>query len=364
MIELRHLRKEYKRATPLKDVSVTINDGDVIAVIGPSGTGKSTMLRCINLLEQPTSGQVFIDGEEITDPNNNTEKLRMKMGMVFQSFNLFGHLSVIENIMLPQIDLLKRCRQEAYDTGVELLRKVGMAQKTLNYQDMLSGGQKQREAIARTLAMDPEIILFDEPTSALDPTMVGEVESVIRELATEGRTMMIVTHDMRFARTVANRIFYMDQGGICEDGTPEQIFEHPENEHTRRFIHGIKVLEFVIENRDHDFPGTGTLIDEYCLKNLIPHALSYRLHLLFEELVQQILLPVSQTLPNRVHIEFSTKDEGATITISYAGPSFDPADSENDLSYTVVKKMSASIAHTFDPEAELPNMVVIRLSQG
>ena len=182
MIKIEHLRKEYANITPLKDVSTVINDGDVISVIGPSGTGKSTLLRCINQLEKPTSGKIWMDDVEITDPKCDINKVRQKMGMVFQSFNLYGHKTVIENIMLAPMDLLGRSKQEAYDEGMRLLRTVGLAEKALSYPDELSGGQKQRIAIARTLAMDPDVILLDEPTSALDPTMVGEVQTVIQDL--------------------------------------------------------------------------------------------------------------------------------------------------------------------------------------
>ena len=255
MIKIEHLRKEYPNVTPLKDVSVEIHDGDVISVIGPSGTGKSTLLRCINLLEKPTSGHIYIGDREITDPRCDVPMLRRKMGMVFQSFNLFGHLTVIENIMLAPMDLLGKPKQEAYDTGMRLLRTVGLAEKALNYPDELSGGQKQRIAIARTLAMDPEVILLDEPTSALDPTMVGEVQAVIRDLAKTGKTMMIVTHEMNFATAISNRVFYMDEGGIYEDGSPEQIFDHPQRENTRRFVRRLKVLALNIESRDYDFLG-------------------------------------------------------------------------------------------------------------
>ena len=236
MIELKHLRKEYPNAIPLRDVSVTINDGDIVSVIGPSGTGKSTLIRCINLLDKPTSGQIIVNGTDITAKGCNIREVRKKMGMVFQSFNLFGHQTVIENVMNGPIDLLGLSRQEAYERAMELLRLVGMESRALNYPDMLSGGQKQRVAIARTLSMDPDIILFDEPTSALDPTMVGEVQAVIRELAKMGKTMMIVTHEMKFAREICNRVFYLDQGGIYEDGTPEQVFGNPQSEKTRAFL--------------------------------------------------------------------------------------------------------------------------------
>ena len=236
MIELVHLEKKYENTTPLKDVSTVIRDGDVISVIGPSGTGKSTLLRCINMLERPTGGQILLDGVDITAPGYDLTKARRRMGMVFQSFNLFGHLTVIENLMMAPMDILGKSKREAYDTGVQLLKKVGLEGRELQYPDQLSGGQRQRVAIARTLAMDPDVILFDEPTSALDPNMVGEVQAVIRDLAGSGRTMMIVTHEMNFARAICNRVFYMDQGGIYEEGTPEQIFESPAKELTRRFI--------------------------------------------------------------------------------------------------------------------------------
>ena len=183
MIELIHLEKKYENATPLADVNAVIRDGDVISVIGPSGTGKSTLLRCINMLERPTGGRILLNGEDITAPGYDLTMVRRRMGMVFQSFHLFGHLTVIENLMIAPIDILKRSRQEAYDTGMELLRRVGLADRALRYPNQLSGGQKQRVAIARTLAMDPDMILFDEPTSALDPAMVGEVQEVIRDLA-------------------------------------------------------------------------------------------------------------------------------------------------------------------------------------
>ena len=210
MIRIEHLKKEYPNVTPLQDVNAEIHDGDVIAVIGPSDTGKSTLLRCINLLEKPTAGRIWIGEDEITDRHCNLSRIRQKLGMVFQSFNLFGNMTVIENIMFSPVDLKKMSRQEAYDKGIALLRSVGLAEKALSYPDELSGGQKQRVAIARALAMDPEIILFDEPTSALDPTMVDEVQAVIRELSKSGKTMVIVTHEMRFARAISNRVFYMD----------------------------------------------------------------------------------------------------------------------------------------------------------
>ena len=236
MIELRHLRKEFEDVTPLEDINVTIHSGDVISVIGPSGTGKSTLLRCINMLEPPTSGEIIVDGQVINDGKCDLNEIRKKMGMVFQSFNLFGHLTVIENIMNPQITLLGRSRQEAYDKAMSLLNTVGLSSKALNYPEDLSGGQQQRIAIARTLAMDPDIILFDEPTSALDPEMVGEVLQVMKQLAGEGMTMVVVTHEIGFAREVASRVIFMEGGYIVEEGTPDEVINHPKQKRTIDFL--------------------------------------------------------------------------------------------------------------------------------
>ncbi len=361
MIELRHLKKTYENAEPLKDVSVTIRDGDVVAVIGPSGTGKSTLLRCLNLLEQPTDGQIFLNGEEITARGCDVRRARRKMGMVFQSFNLFGHLTVIENLMVPSMDLLGMGKQEAYDRGIELLRRVGLREKAMSYPDELSGGQQQRVAIARTLAMDPEIILLDEPTSALDPTMVSEVQAVIRDLSRSGKTMMIVTHEMNFARAIANRVFFMDEGGICEDGTPEEIFDHPKKEQTRRFIKRLRVLELVVDSKNFDFIGAGAEIDRYCLQNDVAPREKYRIRLAVEELVQQILLPRLPQPQILVSVERSMQDESTTVMVSYAGERFDPRDTDNELSLTILKSTAAELAYSYDEDERLPNRVEVRM---
>ena len=361
MIRIEHLKKEYPNVTPLQDVNAEIHDGDVIAVIGPSGTGKSTLLRCINLLEKPTAGRIWIGEDEITDRRCNLSRIRQKLGMVFQSFNLFGNMTVIENIMFSPVDLKKMSRQEAYDKGITLLRSVGLAEKALNYPDELSGGQKQRVAIARALAMDPEIILFDEPTSALDPTMVDEVQAVIRELSKSGKTMVIVTHEMRFARAISNRVFYMDEGGIYEDGTPEQIFDHPKRERTRRFVKKLKVLELVIDSPDFDFIGAGSDIDRYCLQNEIFDRQRNRIRLVIEELVQQILLPRMPELRIRIVIEHAAQESGATVTITYSGEAFDPRSSDNELSLKVMESAAEEIAYSFDPAAAEGNTVRIRI---
>ena len=359
MIEIKNLKKEYSNATPLKDVSVTINDGDVISIIGPSGTGKSTFIRCINLLEMPTSGQVILNGENITAPGYDVRKARQKMGMVFQSFNLFGHLTVIENLMLAPMDLLNKGKQEAYDTGMELLRRVGMSQKALNYPDELSGGQKQRVAIARTLAMDPDIILLDEPTSALDPTMVSEVQAVIRELAKSGKTMMIVTHEMNFAKAISNRVFYMDEGGIYEDGAPEQIFDNPQKEKTRRFIRRLKVFEAAIDSKEYDFISFGAELDRYLMQNDVAPSDKYRIRLAVEELVQQILLPEMEEPRIHITVEYSDEDSQSRLTVTYGGEAFDFRNTDNELSLSVLKKMTEEITYDHTEGADEPNRVEI-----
>ena len=364
MIELKNLTKIYPNAVPLKDVSATINDGDVISVIGPSGTGKSTLIRCMNLLERPTGGSVFLNGEEISAKGYDVKSARRKMGMVFQSFNLFGHLTVIENLMLAPMDLLKKSKQEAYDTGMELLQRVGLADKALNYPDELSGGQKQRVAIARTLAMNPEILLFDEPTSALDPTMVSEVQSVIRDLAKSGKTMLIVTHEMNFARAISNRVFYMDGGGIYEDGSPEQIFDNPQKERTKQFIRKLKIFEAHIESRGYDFIAFGAEIERYLLQNDVPSAQKYRIRLAIEELVQQILLPRYERPQISVRVEYSMRDKDCLVTVTYAGEKFDVNDTENDISLAMLKNTAEEIRYQYDESESEPNQVEIRIKQA
>ena len=236
MIFVENLEKKFGDLEVLKGINEHISVGEVIAVIGPSGSGKSTFLRCLNLLEEPTGGTITIDGEEITSGKININRIREKMGMVFQQFNLFPHLSVLDNITLSPIKVKKMKKEEAVKLAYSLLEKVGLRDKADAYPAQLSGGQKQRIAIARALAMNPEIMLFDEPTSALDPEMVGEVLDVMKSLAKEGMTMVVVTHEMGFAREVADRVLFMDEGVIAESGTPEQIFANPQNPRTQSFL--------------------------------------------------------------------------------------------------------------------------------
>ena len=266
LLRIEHLQKSYGSFNVLRDINVDIYRGEVISIIGPSGTGKSTFLRCLNLLEQPTGGSIVVDGEDILAKGYPVNRLRQKMGMVFQSFNLFEHKTVLENVIFAPCQLRHVPDEEARQEGLALLRKVGLAEKADVYPSSLSGGQKQRVAIARALAMKPDVILFDEPTSALDPTMVGEVLSVIRQLAKEGMTMLIVTHEMKFAHDVSTRIFFMYDGYIHEDGSPEVIFENPVHSATKAFIQRIRKEVFEIEGPDFDFLGMHSTMGAFCQK--------------------------------------------------------------------------------------------------
>ncbi len=236
MIEVKGLKKEFNGLKVLNGIDYKIKQGEKIVVIGPSGSGKSTFLRCLNLLEEPTEGEVWFDGVNITDPQNDINKMRQKMGMVFQHFNLFPHMTVLGNITFAPVRLGLQAKEEANANAMRLLKRIGLEDKANEYPNRLSGGQKQRIAIVRALAMNPEVLLFDEPTSALDPEMVGEVLDLIRELANEGMTMVIVTHEMGFAREVGTRVLFIDEGVIKEENTPQEFFANPQNPRLKEFL--------------------------------------------------------------------------------------------------------------------------------
>lgn len=337
LIRVEHLKKEYPNVTPLRDVNTVIRQGEVITVIGPSGTGKSTFLRCLNRLEEPTDGQITIFGEDTGKKGTDMCRLRERMGMVFQSFNLFPHLTVIENIMLAPTLLKGTAKQEAYEYGMQLLKAVGMAEKALAYPDELSGGQKQRVAIARTLAMRPEIILFDEPTSALDPTMVGEVLSVIRRLAAEGLTMLIVTHEMKFARDVSTRIFYMDQGEIYEEGTPEEIFDAPKKERTLSFVKRLKSLRFQITSPDYDFIAMSESLQQFGEKHLLGGRRTGNLRRIFEEICAQNIIPNWEgTEELEVSTEYYEADGKLAMRFAWGGRPYNPLIEGEEISLRLV----------------------------
>ena len=239
LLQVEHIEKSFGQTKVLKDVSFSLNEGDVVSIIGSSGSGKTTLLRCLNFLETPDSGEIYIDGVDILDKKNNINTIRQKMGMVFQHFNLFPHLTVLENITLAPVTLKLKTKEQATEDAYKLLDKIGLRDKANVYPSTLSGGQKQRIAIVRSLAMDPEVILFDEPTSALDPEMVGEVLAVMEQLAEDGMTLVVVTHEMGFARKVADRVLFMYDGIVLEEGTPEEIFGNPKNERTKQFFQSV-----------------------------------------------------------------------------------------------------------------------------
>ncbi len=239
MIEIKGLCKSFGDHEVLKGIDQNVEEGEVLCIVGPSGSGKSTMLRCINRLEEPTGGEIYIDGEMVTE--KNVDAMRTKMGMVFQSFNLFPHKSVLENLTIGPINVKKADKKKSEEKGLALLERVGLAEKANEYPRNLSGGQQQRVAIARALAMDPEVMLFDEPTSALDPEMVGEVLDVMKSLAKEGMTMIVVTHEMGFAKEVADKVIFMDGGYIVEQGTPDEVLNHPKMDRTKDFLSKVLV---------------------------------------------------------------------------------------------------------------------------
>jgi len=291
-------------------------------------------------------------------------KIRQKMGMVFQSFNLFNHLSIMDNLCIGPVKLLGKSRKEAEERAMELLTMVGLAEKANAMPSQLSGGQKQRIAIARCLSMNPEIILFDEPTSALDPTMVSEVLGVIRTLAKQGMTMVIVTHEMRFARDVSTRIFYMDQGELYEDGSPEQIFENPRRERTRQFIRRLKVFEAVIDSPDFDFIGINSQLEQFGRKHEMGQRTIHRMQNIFEELCMQMLVPgMERDSRMQLLVEYSEENADTVMTIRYTGPAYDPLEEGDALSARLVKGLCRSVSHGSICSEGFTNELILKLKQ-
>lgn len=348
MIRVENLGKRFGDLQVLDGISTEIRKGEVISIIGPSGCGKSTFLRCLNLLETPTAGRIFIDDIDLTDRRTQVPKVRQKMNMVFQSFNLFAHLTVLENLTLGPLRLLGEAQDVAEAHAHELLRVVGLAEKADNFPEELSGGQRQRVAIARCLAMRPEIILFDEPTSALDPTMVREVLSVIRRLAREGMTMLIVTHEMDFARDVSHRVFYMDEKGIYEEGTPQQIFEAPVREKTRAFINRVRSYSCVLNSPDFDLPGIRAGMEAFCEKQILPRTTRHNLLLVAEELLFAWRAALA-TAPVDMTVVYTEKTEILELVFEQVGPAFNPLEShgmEDDLGIVLARNFAEELGYT------------------
>ncbi len=360
LIKVEHLNKSYNNVTPIKDISCEINKGEVISIIGPSGTGKSTFIRCLNLLEKPTSGKIIFDGMDIT-AGVDVNKLRKRVGMVFQSFDLFSDKTIIENIMLGPCKLLKVPKKQAYDRAMELLRMVYLEDKATAYPFELSGGQQQRVAIVRVIAMNPEVILFDEPTSALDPTMVDEVLAVIKQLKKQKMTMIIVTHEMAFAKEISDRVFYLDDGVIYEEGTSEQIFDNPTKDKTRHFIRKMKDLNISFAVNSFDFYKINSQIADYACRYNISHNRVIQMYTVVEELVALKLLPaLSAQTEVELIFSYSEKYEIIEGTISYKGECINPIELGDELSGQILKNAVKKMEHSYDTESKI-NTVSIEM---
>ena len=347
LICISSLKKSFDTLDVLRDINVDVHKGEVISVIGPSGTGKSTFLRCLNLLEQPTAGSILIDGQDILSPDADVPMLRRRMGMVFQSFNLFNGMSVLDNICLAPMQLLGKTREEAEQKARELLQTVGLAERADALPDQLSGGQKQRVAIARALAMEPEILLFDEPTSALDPTMVTEVLGVMTRLAREGMTMIVVTHEMRFARQVSSRVLFFADGVVYEDGTPTQLFEHPQRELTRQFIQQIHETTFSIESEQFDWYAMMAQMEQFCQQyNLSGQRTEGVLHVVDESLA--ILSSEGRHIQPGTRLTLSYTEQDDTLQLTLSCPQAIDQDlfsaDSDDLALTILRNFCRDIS--------------------
>ena len=355
IISVRNLEKRFGDNVILQGVNADIEKGEVISIIGPSGTGKSTLLRAINFLDPPTDGEVFFDGEMIT--KKNMDAARLRMGMVFQSFGLFSHLDAIGNLTAGPVKLLNMPKLEAEEKAAELLKMVGLTERAHHFPRQLSGGQKQRVAIARCLAMSPEVILFDEPTSALDPTMVSEVMAVMRNLAKSGMTMLVVTHEMDFARDVSNRVFYMDDAGIYEEGSPADIFGDPKRPKTKEFVYNIRSYEYEIRSRDFDFVEMLGGVENFCFRHAIEKKTANKLQLLAEELVINIVTPKYGAC--LLKLNFSEKLGTYELSVAYEGEKADALETtEDELSATIVKSTAKELRNEY---AENKNTIIATL---
>ena len=356
MIKFSHVMKKYENITPIKDINYEIKEGEIVSIIGPSGTGKSTLLRMINGLEKPTSGKIYVDDIEVNDKNK--KEITKKVSMLFQNYNLFNHLSIIENLMIAQVEILKRSKQEAYDKSIELLKEVGLLDKENSYPHELSGGQKQRIALARALAMDTKYLLLDEPTAALDPKLVSEVKELILKTAKMGKTILLVAHSMKLTRDVSDRVIYLDEGIIYEEGTAKEIFENPKKINTQYFVKNQRTIEIVINNLESFEDNTKELI-EFCTKHNISLKQSNKLLLVFEEVVRQILFEKYE----RPEIIFRVKNnkDGMNITVRYKGEKFNIIDTKNEISLKVVKGLVSDIKYSFSADDEYKNVVEMEI---
>ena len=356
VIEVQGLKKSFGGLEVLRGIDLTVEAGERIAIIGGSGCGKSVFLRCVELLETPDAGKIFIDGEELTAPNVDIDKVRRKIGMVWQKFNLFTHMNVMENLTVAPIKLLGMTADEARSKAMELLAQVGLTSKADAFPEFLSGGQQQRIAICRSLMMNPKVILFDEPTSALDPTMVGEVLAVIRMLAQNDLTMIIVTHEMNFAREVATRILFFADGIIYEQGTPKEIFDAPKLPKTIAFIHKQKYFSYEISERDFDLMKMQGGIQTFAEKYGLNARKTNRIQLCCEELIYEMIENTCKG-ENILHITldvtYAESDSSVAIKFSCAGKKYNPLEKnfddfdEKNLGATILHNLSKDFSHEY-----------------
>ncbi|MDR1320811.1 MAG: amino acid ABC transporter ATP-binding protein [Gracilibacteraceae bacterium] len=349
ILSAENFTKRYGENTILENVSFDVAQGEVISIIGPSGTGKSTLLRGLNFLDPPTEGTICFKDQKLS--KQNIDEARRKMVMVFQSFGLFANMDVMKNITIGQTDLLKKPLAEAEKRAHEILKTVGLSERAHHFPHQLSGGQKQRVAIARCLAMEPDIILFDEPTSALDPTMVGEVTAVIRNLAKSGMTMLIVTHEMEFARNISSRVFFMDERGIYESGTPEEIFDKPQRPKTQTFIFKIKTFTFSVTSRDFDFIEMLSGIDDFCFRYAVDDKKANQLRLIAEELVLNVVAP--QFGACELTVSFPESRDAYRVSVTYPGEDRDALETGDELSVALVRNTAKSIERSYDKDSDV-----------
>lgn len=354
IIEVRGLRKSFGKTEIYKGLDLDVKKGEIISIIGGSGCGKSVLLRSIAMLEPPDSGQIFIDGQEITAKGANISKIRRSMGMVYQDFGLFSNMNVMKNLCIAPMKLLKMPKEEAEKKALELLASVGLVDQAEKPVHVLSGGQKQRIAICRCMMMDPQIILFDEPTSALDPTMVGEVLATIRMLSKRGLTMLIVTHEMNFARQIADRVLFLADGGIYEQGSPEDIFEHPKKQKTIDFVRKLKHMSYQIDRKDFDLMGLQGCILSFALKYGLSAQESYRLQICTEEMVYLLLDRVpDDAVDVQVNVSFSETDRACELEFTSAGEQFNPFElteeeaGDSALSLAIIARKAKQYAHEY-----------------
>ncbi|MDO4939878.1 MAG: amino acid ABC transporter ATP-binding protein [Lachnospiraceae bacterium] len=362
MLKIQNIKFSRGEKRILDGISTEIKDGEVVGIIGPSGTGKSTFLKMINLLIKPDEGEILVNDTALTESDVDT--VREKIGMVFQNPVLFEHLTVIENAMIGMTEIKKLDKKAALEKAKKLLRMVGLEEEAYKYPKELSGGQRQRAAIVRTLSVDPEIILLDEPTSSLDPAMKGEVEAVIRILASAGHTMIMVSHEMELVRAICSRILFFNEGKIREEGTPSKIFDNPDNPDTRRFVNALKVLELTVESTRFNFLTFQNKIDDYAFRNGIPSELRYRLMAITEEFMSMLIILPEEECRMHFSLEYDRKGKKIEGEILFSGPPFDIDNPIYFISWPIIVFRATEISVEPAAGGQYTNRAKIVIEQG